>query len=277
MFIFKQIEDLQKYLKAHTAIGFVPTMGALHEGHLSLIKHSKAENGLTVCSIFVNPTQFNDPKDFEKYPITIESDIELLHDAGCDVLFLPEVAEMYPDGIGAIRQYEIGFLDTVFDGKHRPGHFNGVCVIVHKLLDAVKPHRLYLGEKDFQQCLVIKQLVTTEQIPTEVITCPTLRTELGLAMSSRNARLSEMQREEAALIYRLLNGIKVRQKSFTFEELQRDALQQLTDAGFNTEYLMLANAETLEEMKEFDHQKKMVLLIASFFHGVRLIDNLRVN
>lgn len=277
MFIFKQIKDLQNHLSNFDSIGFVPTMGALHEGHLSLINQSKKENTLSVCSIFVNPTQFNNSNDFDKYPITIESDIEFLESVNCDVLFLPSVNEMYPDGIIDIKQYQIGYLDTILDGKFRPNHFNGVCVIVHKLLQAVQPQKLYLGEKDFQQCAVIKQLVKSENIPVEIVTCPTLRMPNGLAMSSRNKRLSDFGLSMASLIYKCLNDIKNEQFDHSFEILQSKNIDILSAKNFKTEYLLLANADTLEILQDFDHSKNMVLLIASFFEEVRLIDNLRLN
>jgi pantoate--beta-alanine ligase len=277
MQIIKTIQELRNYLDSQQqTIGFVPTMGALHEGHLSLIKQSKQENKLTICSIFVNPTQFNDPKDFEKYPITLETDIEKLISVYTDILFLPTVAEMYRDGTIQVKRYDIGFLDTVLDGEFRHGHFNGVCTVVHKLLNAVKPNKMYLGEKDFQQCLVLKQLVQQENIPTQVITCPTLREMNGLAMSSRNQRLSATGKEAAKLIYECLNKIKDEQSLRSFEAIKLDCLEQLEANGFKTEYIYLAQAETLKPLIDFVPNTPMVVLIASHFEGVRLIDNLRV-
>src|SRR6476469_4861359 len=163
MTIFKRISDLSEHLNmlrsAQKTIGFVPTMGALHEGHLSLINTSKLKCDVTVCSIFVNPTQFNDPADFEKYPITIEKDIELLIRNGCDVLFLPSIVEMYPEGTSQTERYDLGELEDRLEGFYRPGHFQGVCRIVDKLLSAVQPDQLFMGQKDFQQCMVIKRLI----------------------------------------------------------------------------------------------------------------------
>lgn len=277
MLLVKHIRDLRKRLDAHQGrIGFVPTMGALHEGHISLIQRSLAEQPLTVCSIFINPTQFNDPKDFEKYPVTLDRDIERLGLAGTDILFLPEVSEMYPKGTDTGIQYPIGYLDTVLDGQFRPGHFNGVSIIVHKLLNAVQPTHLYMGEKDFQQCLVVKQLIEQQHLPVELITCPTLREENGLAMSSRNMRLSPYGRGRASAMYQSLQFIRDGQKGKSFPVLQAEALQLQTQAGLEPEYLLLADADDLSLLSDFDAGKNMVVLAASRLEGIRLIDNLRM-
>ena len=277
MYIFKRIKELQHYLKScNASIGFVPTMGALHEGHISLIRNSKHENEITVCSIFVNPTQFNDKKDYEKYPITIDEDIKLLIAAQTDVLFLPEVDEMYPNGVEHIKQYEIGYLDTILDGAFRPGHFNGVCNIVHRLLEAVQPHNLYMGEKDFQQCLVVAQLIAQTRIQVNLITCPTLREEDGLAMSSRNRRLSDVGRQKAKAIYAVLTSIRTQQQELSFEVLQEQGHKYLQQQGFETEYILLANATNLHLLENFTPENDMVVLIAAKLEGVRLIDNMRL-
>jgi pantoate--beta-alanine ligase len=277
MYIVKTILELQNLLRQKASIGFVPTMGALHEGHISLIEKSKSENETTVCSIFINPTQFNSLTDLEKYPVTIDADIEKLIAANTDVLFLPSVEEMYPSGLENMPIYDIGYLDTILDGKFRPGHFNGVSLIVHKLLIAVKPHKLYLGEKDFQQCLVIKRMIALQNLQVEVITCPTLRDEDGLAKSSRNTRLSAEARAKAPLIHACLVSIKDNVNTTSFQQTQQNWIQKLTENGFDTEYILLANADNLEILAEFDESKKMVVLIAAFLDGVRLIDNLRIN
>lgn len=277
MYIFKRIPDLQNYLaKQNESIGFVPTMGALHKGHISLMEKAKNENSLCVCSIFVNPTQFNDKKDFDKYPITLETDIAQLIEAKVDVLFLPEVEEMYPSGTASLKSYDIGYLDTVLDGKFRPGHFNGVCLIVHRLLEAVRPNQLYLGEKDFQQCLVIKQLVNQLHLPIQVNTCPTYREANGLAMSSRNARLSVKGKDEAGVIYKTLLSFKDNKERNSFKELHDQGIANLSALGFDVEYLLLANASNLFILDEFELDTPMVVLIAAKYEGVRLIDNLRI-
>jgi pantoate--beta-alanine ligase len=277
MLIVKHIKDLQKRQQSDNfTIGFVPTMGALHQGHISLIMQSKAENQLTVCSIFVNPTQFNDKKDFDKYPITIEQDIEKLILAGTDILFLPEVEEMYPEGLDEQKQYDIGYLDTVLDGKFRPGHFNGVSMIVHKLLEAVDPTNLYMGEKDFQQCLVVKHLIEQKKLSVQLITCPTLRESNGLAMSSRNTRLSDQGRETASTIFDCLTYIKTHQTESEFAALQAYCLAKLTNAGFEPEYLLLADADSLHLIDSFEQATNKVVLVAAKLEGVRLIDNMRM-
>lgn len=281
MRLFKKIEEINNFLinegKQHQKIGFVPTMGALHNGHISLIEQSKKENDITVCSIFVNPTQFNDPKDFDKYPITIEKDTAMLKNAGCDVLFLPTVLEMYPDGLKTDQNYDIGFLETVLDGKFRPGHFQGVCRVVHKLLDIVNPTNLYLGQKDYQQCMVIKKLTELINCKTNVIICPTLRENDGLAMSSRNMRLNADERKQAVKIYETLCFIKKELKNGYLEDLKDRAKNYLTLEGYKVDYVEIADANTLELLEYWDGKSKLVALIAAFLNEVRLIDNMIVS
>ncbi|HEV7781372.1 MAG TPA: pantoate--beta-alanine ligase [Chitinophagaceae bacterium] len=283
MILFKKAADLRKWLdgqqeKGNTA-GFVPTMGALHSGHISLIQTAAKENPLTVCSIFVNPTQFNDPSDFEKYPVTIEKDILLLEEAGCDVLFLPSVKEMYPNGVKAKMYYDLGYLETVLEGKFRPGHFQGVCMVVHRLLEIVEPSMLYLGQKDYQQCMVITKLVelTGQSQKIKVIICPTLREQDGLAMSSRNMRLNETERENATTIFRVLNFIKENTGTGDLSALKEQARMQLEDAGFRVDYVEIAGAYDLSLTDDWDGKKKLVALVAAFLNQVRLIDNMLLN
>ncbi len=278
MFIFKKIADLKQFLEKQTgSVGFVPTMGALHKGHLSLIEKAKQENSLTVCSVFINPAQFNDKKDFEKYPMTLSSDIDMLSQVGTEVLFLPASDEIYPDGIGQLAGYDIGYLDTILDGKFRPGHFNGVCNVVDRLLEAVKPSRLYMGEKDFQQCLVVRRLLEIKKSTIELITCPTRREANGLAMSSRNELLSKSAREKASAIFYCLKSIRDEMAKTPFSSLQERYIRYLDSNSFETEYLLLADAETLDLLTDFAPSQKMVVLLASRLEGVRLIDNLRMN
>lgn len=283
MILLKKTTDLIKWLDAQrkkgNRIGFAPTMGALHPGHISLIEKAKQENSITVSSIFVNPAQFNDPKDFEKYPITIEKDISLLQAAGCDVLFLPSVAEMYPDGMKASQHYNLGFLETRLEGEFRPGHFQGVCMVVHRLLEIVQPDILYLGQKDYQQCMVITKLTElidmAEKIKVNV--CPTLRESDGLAMSSRNLRLNAEQRETAVTIYRSLNYIKEHLQKGDTTSLNQKATAMLTEAGFKVDYLEIADASSLVHVTDWDGHQKLVILAAAFLNDIRLIDNLIVN
>lgn len=189
-------------------IGFVPTMGALHEGHLDLVNTSSSECDITVCSIFVNPTQFNDQADFRKYPNRLESDIRMLSATGSVVLFLPSPEDIYPEGTSHLETYDLGYLETILEGKYRPGHFQGVCQVMARLLTIVQPHYLFMGQKDYQQCMVVKKLISLINVETELITCPTVREKDGLAMSSRNLRLSVEQRITAAEIFRTLQYIK---------------------------------------------------------------------
>lgn len=278
MKIFKSKVELQQWLQENKKdkkhVGFVPTMGALHEGHLSLIAAAKNKTDIVVCSIFVNPTQFNDKKDFEKYPITIEQDITLLLDAQCNALFLPSLQEMYPEGTTNLEQYNLGFVETVLDGAARPGHFQGVAQVVNRLLDAVQPDVLFLGQKDFQQCLVLKRLLELRQSGTVLEIVPTKREQDGLAMSSRNRRLSDAQRALAALLYQCLVSIEAQQGIKPFAVVQKECLDLLEYKGFKPDYVHLADANTLEPLSEYDTNKKMVALIAAFIGEVRLIDNL---
>ena len=283
MIIFKKTRDLHKWLEAQRltgiSIGFVPTMGALHTGHLSLIESSIKANPVTVCSIFVNPTQFNDPKDFEKYPITIEKDIELLANAGCDILFLPSVKEIYPDELSPSLKYDLGYLERILEGKFRPGHFQGVCMVVHRLLEIVMPDNLYLGQKDYQQCMVIKKLIALIGLSNAILVniCPTLREPDGLAMSSRNVRLNEDERIKATAIFRNLSFIKENLTTGDLKGLKETAFRNLSEAGFNVDYIEIADANDLSIIDDWDGQKKLVALAAAFMKEVRLIDNILLN
>lgn len=283
MILFKKITDLRNWLDAQEKngyrVGFTPTMGALHPGHLTLISSSKNNDDVTVCSIFVNPTQFNDPKDFEKYPITLDRDIEQLEMAGCDVLFLPAVTEIYPGGHPQSRHYDLGYLESLLDGKFRPGHFQGVCTVVERLLDIVQPANLYLGQKDYQQCLVIKRLVElmgrTDRIRINI--CPTLRESDGLAMSSRNMRLSENERHTASEIFKTLSAIKKDLQPGDLVSLKDKASKRLIAAGFKPDYIEIADAASLELLEAWDGRRKLVALAAAFLNEVRLIDNMLLN
>jgi pantoate--beta-alanine ligase len=211
MLLIKDIKTLKKHLSSYTdagkTIGFVPTMGALHDGHISLVQKAITENDISVCSIFVNPTQFNNKKDYNKYPITLDADIAKLEKAGCDILFIPTVEEMYPCGQNNLY-YALGSLETILEGKYRPGHFQGVCMIVDKLLAAVMPKVLYLGRKDYQQCMVIGKMMELRQYKIRLDICDTVREKEGLAMSSRNMRLNEVERKQALRIIESLMFIK---------------------------------------------------------------------
>ena len=278
MILFKKTADITNYLlqlkQTGKTIGFVPTMGALHAGHISLINASKKVSDVTVCSIFVNPAQFNDVKDFNNYPTTIEQDIDILEKAGCHVLFLPPVSEIYPQGIINEEKYNLGYLETVLEGKYRPGHFQGVCMVVHRLLNIIEAHRLFLGQKDYQQCMVIKRLIELEHINIEISICPTLRENDGLAMSSRNVRLSEQERKQALAIFRALCYIKTNITPGSLKLLKAKAVGDLTNAGFKVDYIEIANADNLEIINTWDGNIKTVAVAAAFLGDVRLIDNM---
>ncbi len=277
MIIIKKAKDLAAIVNnaiiAKKSIGFVPTMGALHSGHLSLIAQSAKENQLTICSIFINPTQFNNPDDFKKYPVTIETDIDLLEKCGSQVLFLPDTTEIYPQDFKSIH-YELGYLETILEGKFRPGHFQGVCQVVDRLLSMVKPDKLYIGQKDFQQCLVISRLLELREFKIKLIICPTLRESDGLAMSSRNARLDPEQRKLAPKIYETLLMIKNTFSDSDPKELIKKATNHLNAAGFETEYIEIADAESLRSPELSNNNKRHVVLVAAYLKDIRLIDNL---
>jgi pantoate--beta-alanine ligase len=281
MITFKKRIDISNYIvnykKTSGKIGFIPTMGALHKGHISLIEASKKTDTLTICSIFVNPTQFNNSADFEKYPVTIEKDIDMLEKAGCNVLFLPSVEEIYPADSSTTLPYELGFIETVLDGKYRPGHFQGVCNVVQRLLDIVQPNTIYLGQKDYQQCMIIKKLTELIQSPTQIIICPTLRESDGLAMSSRNMRLTSVERIKAVKISEVLLFIKQEIKPGNLQDLKQRCINYLTNEGYNVDYVEIADATNLTLLQNWDGKTKLVALVAAFLNEVRLIDNRIVN
>ena len=278
MILFKKAADLIDYLqtqkKARIEIGFVPTMGALHNGHLSLINASKNTAGITVCSIFVNPTQFNNTRDFQKYPVTIEKDIYLLEKNGADILFLPLVNEMYPQGTTNLEHYNLGYLETILEGEFRPGHFQGVCQVMNRLINIVKPDHLFMGQKDYQQCMVIKKLIDINKLKIIFHTCETLREPDGLAMSSRNIRLNNEERKNATAIYKSLSFLKENINNKNFENCINDAKKILTGNNFKIDYVEIADADNLEIINEYNKEKKSVALIAAFQNEVRLIDNM---
>lgn len=279
MLIFKEKKDLSQYLEnkitTSKSIGFVPTMGALHEGHISLIAKSKSENDITICSIFVNPTQFNDPSDLAKYPRPIEDDIKMLTQSGCSILLLPSVEEIYPKNT-TLKQYDLGYLENILEGKYRKNHFQGVVQIIDILLNIIQPQNLYLGQKDYQQCLVIQSFTKRNCSNLNLVFVPTLREEDGLAMSSRNRRLTETQRATSSLIYQCLVSIQSKKNLQNFEVVKKECADILTKKGFKPDYIELADAETLEILKDYDKDKKMVALIATYIGDIRLIDNILV-
>lgn len=280
MVIFKTAADIQDYLRLQQRpVGFIPTMGALHAGHISLLQTARADGFLTVCSIFVNPTQFNDREDFDKYPKSTEADIALLLNADCDVLFLPDEREVYPHGTVMATAYHFGRLEELLEGAHRPGHFRGVGQVVGRLLETVQPQRLYMGQKDYQQCLVVKKLIELmgKEQDIELMVCPTVREADGLAMSSRNRRLTEPQRTLSSLIYQCLISIQSKADGGSWAIVQKECDDLLRAKSLEPEYVSLADGDTLEPLAGYDDSRKMVALIAARIGKIRLIDNMVLN
>jgi pantoate--beta-alanine ligase len=281
MILFKRSADLQQWVSEQKNMGritgFVPTMGALHEGHIELITACRSMVDLTICSIFVNPVQFNDPKDFKKYPVSIEKDIQMLHQAGTDVVFLPSVEEVYPQGKTGLETYDLGLLETLLEGRYRPGHFQGVSQVMSRLLKLVKPDHLFMGQKDFQQCLVVQRLIEIMHLPVQFHTVPTVREADGLAQSSRNRRLTEEQRKNAVAISQALGEIRRKMSSGDAGELLKQAQEKLDAAHFKTDYITIARASDLQPIVNWNGKEKAVALIAAFQGDVRLIDNMLLN
>ena len=276
MILVHTVSELQKELSLlhrDNKIGFIPTMGALHQGHISLVKESIKDNNITVVSVFVNPTQFNDKSDFEKYPKKTDEDIRLLDEVGADFIFLPSVNEIYPKP--DTRQFDFGLLDKVMEGKYRPGHFNGVAQVVSRLFDIVKPDKAYFGEKDFQQLAIIRAMVKQLGLPIQIIGMPILREKSGLAMSSRNERLTKDQRDIATNIHSILLDSK--------KDISKYSVQQTIDKitldinkidGLRVEYYDVVDGDTLQSVLNWKDANYVVGCITVFCGEVRLIDNI---
>ena len=269
------IDYVERQREMGKKIGFAPTMGALHEGHLSLYKAAKKENDEVISSIFVNPTQFNNPDDFQKYPKTLEKDLELLEKAGVDAVYVPNVEEMYPDGLNS-KKYDFDGLENEMEGKYRPGHFDGVGTIVEELFRQVQPHNAYFGEKDYQQLAIIKKMVEKTKLPVKIHGVPTLREEDGLAMSSRNVRLTETQRKEATIIYETLTKVKEWFKVISLEEIKQRGTDIFRNSNFELEYFVIADEEMLKEANAIDENKEYRAFIVAYADTVRLIDNMHL-
>lgn len=278
MLLFKKVIDLKTFLnrqrngKAH--IGFVPTMGALHEGHLSLIQQAREETQTVVCSIFVNPTQFNEQKDLDTYPRTPHIDIQLLSKVGCDVIFMPAVDEVYPQDLDTGINLDFQSLDKVMEGAFRPGHFEGVAQVVKRLLDIVEPDRLYMGQKDFQQLTIIGHMIRQLELPVELVSCPIKREDNGLAMSSRNVRLSADLRQRAAVIHQTLLQAKSWIREMNIAEVENRALKTLSIPGFRPEYFKVVDPHTLMEVRQAENDQPLIACTAVWAGDVRLIDNM---
>ena len=279
MNVYNFIVDIQRFVEEKhnlgLKVGFVPTMGALHEGHISLINRAKKENDIVVCSVFVNPIQFNNPADLEKYPRTPEKDIEKLEQAGCDAVFMPTAEEMYPNKVE--DHYDFGEIEHVMEGACRPGHFNGVAIVVRKLFEIVNPNRAYFGEKDFQQLAIIKKMVRDLNMNLEIVPCPIVRENDGLAMSSRNVRLNEAERAIAPKIFATLNGSITKKDALSPSEMKKYTLDKYAEIKeFDVEYVEITdeiNLKSLENWNECDHAR---IFVALQLGPVRLIDNVRI-
>lgn len=274
----KELVELIATLKnSDSTIGFVPTMGALHAGHISLLEKAIHENDIVICSIFVNPTQFNDPKDLEKYPRPIEQDILLLAKAGCDILFLPEVEDIYGDK--QPWEHSFGELENSWEGAMRPGHFKGVGQVVYKLFNIVKPTNAYFGQKDFQQTLIIKRLIEDFNLGIKLHVCPIIREQNGLAMSSRNVRLNNLEREASGKIYEALSSTmdQLSKGNNNLTELKDKATAILSSIpSIHIEYVDLVNPENLQKVSEIQANDKLLMIIAVKLGNTRLIDNMYV-
>lgn len=272
-----KVADLQRLIteakKQGKQVGFVPTMGALHNGHLFLVKKCKEENDFCVASVFVNPTQFNNPEDLEKYPRTPEHDCELLASVGCDVVFMPEVAEMYPEP--DTRVFDFGALEHVMEGKMRPGHFNGVAQVVSKLFEMVTPDTAYFGEKDFQQVAIIREMVRQLNSPVRIVQVPIVREDSGLALSSRNMRLNEQQRMDAVTISRALFASRDAISENSVAETIEAVLSAVNAVpSLETEYFEIVDGDTLQSVQSWDESDYIVGCITVYCGDVRLIDNI---
>ncbi|NIJ51519.1 pantoate--beta-alanine ligase [Dyadobacter arcticus] len=278
MEVFTSVQSLRTFLNLQisiqNSIGLVPTMGALHEGHLSLIEKSNFENDVTVCSVFVNPTQFNNPEDLLKYPRTLDKDLDMLDKAGCSAVFAPSVEEMYPEQ--PALQFNFGSLENVMEGSSRPGHFNGVGIVVSKFFNLIKPHRAYFGQKDLQQVAIIRRLIIDLSFDIELIVCPTVREKEGLAMSSRNTRLSKEERELAPQIHQILKLAKSELINGTsVDQVIKLATKEFAMAkAFTLDYFQVVNVKTLQSIEQIGHEGTNAICVAAFLGPVRLIDNL---
>nr|WP_320020797.1 pantoate--beta-alanine ligase [uncultured Draconibacterium sp.] len=269
----KELQTEIQRLADGKTVGFVPTMGALHQGHISLVKQAVSETPVVVVSIFVNPTQFNDPNDLERYPRTLENDMKLLEPTGCSIVFAPNAKEVYPEPDK--RKFNFGKLEEVMEGKHRPGHFNGVAQVVSRLFDIVKPTKAYFGLKDFQQLAIVKNMVKQLQLPVEIVPCAIIREESGLAMSSRNELLTEEQRKNAAVISETLFKAKELKGQKSVQEIADWVTKTINKNPFlDVEYFEIVDDEQLQPVNNWDEKSIKVGCVAVFCGKIRLIDNI---
>ena len=278
MKVYSTISSIQKQISLLKSegktIGFIPTMGALHYGHISLVKSATSQCDITVVSIFVNPTQFNNSNDLLNYPRTLDADVELLSEIDCDIVFAPNVAEMYPENSFPI-QLKLGNLANVMEGKYRPGHFDGVVTVVNRLFEIVKPDKAFFGLKDFQQVSVIRFMTKSLQLPIEIIACPTLREQSGLAMSSRNMRLSETDKKDSLIIYEALKLAKELAKSNSPDAVKNKTIEFFNEGKLKLEYFEIVNPNTLESLEK-EWVPSATACIVAYCGEVRLIDNMKL-
>ncbi|MFV0530184.1 MAG: pantoate--beta-alanine ligase [Flavobacteriales bacterium] len=277
MKIFKSEKELTSFLftlkREQKKIGFVPTMGALHQGHISLIATAKKQCDVVLCSIFVNPTQFDNKNDLKNYPISIEDDINLLKSISCDLVFIPTVHEMYPKG-EKVQKYDFGGLQNEMEGAFRKGHFDGVGTIVHRFFNIVRPDVAFFGEKDFQQLQIIKKLIEIENLPIKIVGCPIFREKDGLAMSSRNRKLSKEMRKEAPVIYKVLKKVQEKITTESIPNIESFVKHTFEKSKLELEYFLICNTQTLKPTQIIDKKKKYRAFMAVFADDVRLIDNI---
>jgi len=269
--------ELDSATKDGKTIGFVPTMGALHDGHLELIRWSVRENDITVCSIFVNPIQFNNTEDLEKYPRNLKQDGKMLLSYGCDILFAPSVSEMYTSEEKEDLKIDFGTLAQILEGKFRPGHFRGVAIVVKRLFEIVRPDKAYFGKKDYQQLMIITELVSKLELPLKIVACETVREPDGLAMSSRNMRLTIGERQVAPEIYKVLEQVKLRSATQSIGVIKKWAIRHLqTNPAFRVEYLEIVDKRTLLPLTKWNDRQNVLVCTAVWLGNVRLIDNLEL-
>ncbi len=276
MYIATNSSDFNKYRNTlEGSVAFVPTMGALHEGHLSLIALGQELADFVLCSVYVNPTQFDNPQDLKKYPRPVSADIQLLAEQGCDALYLPTTADIYPEGEPQLKNYDLGYLDQILEGQYRDGHYQGVANVVARLLAVTQPDLLIMGAKDYQQVMVVQRMLDLEGLSTQIVKAPIIREPNGLARSSRNTRLTPEQREAAAEIHKQLEIIRNPDtRPGSFADARDSFIKKIKTAGFHTiDYVALADADSLELLEDFDTSRKMIVLIAAYIGDVRLIDN----
>ena len=278
MKIIKKVAQLQKEItklkKAGKTIGFTPTMGALHRGHVTLAKQMVKENDIGIVSVFVNPTQFNEVSDLKNYPRTLKNDAALLDKAKVDIVFAPSTDEVYPKSLKTKLKLDLRGLDKRMEGQFRVGHFEGVCQVVKRLLDITTPDTLYMGQKDFQQFTIIGEMISTLKIPTRLVVCDIVRENSGLAMSSRNSRLTADHKKRATIIYDTLQWIKKNKNRYSISELKQKALDKMSIPGFKPEYVSIVNGNTLKNIRKMSAHNYVVVCTAVWAGEVRLIDNM---